>query len=171
MNWGITRWKEEPLNDRGFPDFPLLPFSPAGYAYLRQLGNLSVPIRETVQKLRQQMGHTVTYQCTSIGSSQQSLAQHRLLAAVTSQYHIPLSAILRFIGKRALVAALTVISIRPTGLPPAVTSKNTIGLDILKAKARAFAAVDVRSDQQKEKYCASSWKYTDLRFRTSCGAR
>ena len=169
MNWGITRWKEEPLNDRGFPDFPLLPFSPAGHAYLRQLGNFSVPIKETVQKLRQQMRHTVTYQYTSIGSSQQSLAQHRLLAAVTSQYYIPLSAILRFIGKRALVAALTVISIRPTGLPPAVTSKNTIGLDILKAKARALVAVN--EVISKKKSSVQALEIYRSQIRTSCGAR
>lgn len=36
----------------------------------------------------------------------------------------------------ASVAALTVISIRPTELPPAVTSKKTTGLDMMKSDER-----------------------------------
>lgn len=27
INWGITRWKDDPLKDKGFPDGPF-PFSP-----------------------------------------------------------------------------------------------------------------------------------------------
>lgn len=41
INWGITRWNDEPLKDKGFPERPV-PFSPTHQALVAARGNLHV---------------------------------------------------------------------------------------------------------------------------------